>query len=477
MTDEGSRYERVPVPEVPADERLTTFEQIYRPYSLEDAVLEGQRCLQCALPFCVEACPISQDCRGYNILVSERKFDEAARVTLRENPLASTLCKVCYHYCEDACIMAERGIPIAIRQLKRAALDYGKSDLAYVASAPRGQRIAVVGAGPAGLMAAWELGLRGYSITVFEAEPYIGGQVGTIPKYHMDGREILDDVARFRGLDVTFALGKRVGVDFTLEGLLEQGYRAVYLALGTSFHNTLGIPGEGLPGVYYALDLLRALNKGPPVRLGKRIVVIGGGDVAMDAVRSALRLAPGGTVGLYYRKGRSAMPAGAEELEEGDAERVSYLFDRAPKAILGTDRVEGVLFQRTMLSPPGPGGVRSILPVPGSEETVPCDTVIAAVGERSDLVGLPSSLDLKARARGWPEGKHPDTMTGIEGVFASGGKSVVYAMAAGTRSAEGIEAYLARKDGRAPLPRPDPFGGPDPPRLPKGYSGPTWHLD
>ncbi|MCI4358620.1 MAG: FAD-dependent oxidoreductase [Thermoplasmata archaeon] len=458
-------------------ERLTTFEMIYRPYSLEDAVLEGQRCLQCALPFCVEACPISQDCRGYNILISQRRFDDAAKVVLRENPLGSTLCKVCYHYCEEACIMADRGIPIAIRQLKRAALDIGKSDLAYVPSAPRNQRIAVVGAGPAGLMAAWELGLRGYTVTVFEEEPYLGGQVGTIPKYHMDGREILDDVARFRNLDVTFAFGKKAGVDFTPEGLLQAGYRAVYLALGTSFHNTLGIPGEKLPGVFYAIDLLRALNQGPAVRLGSQIVVIGGGDVAMDAVRSALRLAPRGTVRLAYRKTRDAMPAGSEELQEGDEERVTYVYERSPKAILGTDRVEGVVFQRTQLSPAGPGGVRSIVPVAGSEETVPCDTVIAAVGEKADLTGLSPSLELKARAHAWPEGQRPDTMTGIEGIFASGGKSVVYAMASGTRSAEAIEAYLARKDGRTPIPRPDPFAEGKPPQLPKGYSGPTWRLD
>ena len=230
-------------------------------------------------------------------------------------------------------------------------------------------------------------------------------------------------------------------------------------------------------GVYYAIDLLRALNQGPPVRLGERIVVIGGGDVAMDAVRSALRLTSSGHVELVYRKTRKQMPAGSEELEEGDEERVHYVYERAPKAILGSDRVRGIVLQQTRLSPPGQGGVRTIVPVPGSEETVPCDTVIVAVGEKTDLSGLSDDLDLKARAHGWPEGKNPDTMTGVEGVFASGGKSVVYAMAAGTKAAEGIEAYLAKKDGRAPIPRPDPFNEGNPPQLPKGYTGPTWRLD
>lgn len=473
-TDEHSRYERLPIPEELARDRVTSFVEIRHPYPPDEAVIEAQRCLQCEMPFCVQACPIAQDARGYIAAIAQGDFDRAATITLRENPLGTTLCKVCYHFCEDACIMHERGGAIAIRQLKRAAMELGKSDAEYVPSAPVNQRVAVVGAGPAGLMAAWELGIRGYSVTVYETEPFVGGQVGAIPKYHMDGYELELDVARFRRLDVTFQMGQRLGRDFTLDTLRAAGYRAIYLALGTPGHNSLGVPGENLPGVYAALDFLIEENKGPPDALGRNVVVIGGGDVAMDAVRSALRLAPGGAVTVVYRRGRAEMSAGAEEVEEAEEEGVQFLFDRGPVAIVGAGKVEGIVVRQMKLSAPGTSGRPVVVPVPGTEQTIACDSVVVAVGEKADLSGLPPELDLAFGKQGWPQGKHDDTMTGIDGVFASGGKSVVHAMAAGTRSANGIDAYLQKRGGKPPIPRPDPFGGGVAPTLPKGYGGPTW---
>ena len=473
------RYQRVSVPEDTGNIRAANFEEILHAYSKEEAVLEAQRCLQCAMPFCVQACPITQDCRGYISLIAQQRFDEAARLTVQDNPLATVLCKTCYHYCEEDCVMGGKGTPIAIRHLKRAALDYGNGQLLYVPSAPKNQRIAVVGGGPAGIMAAWELGLRGYSITIYEAEPFLGGQIDTIPKYHLTGDELDWDLARFRNLDVTFVIGRKAGVDFTPESLLSDGYQAVFVAIGASEPRILGIPGEHLPGVFAALPFLLAVNKGPEGLFGRKereVVVVGGGDVAFDAARSSLRLAKEGHVTLLYRKGREDMPAGEDETSESSGEGLRFLFHRAPVRILGSGQVEGIVVQTTATGPPDARGRPTVVLVPGTEETLPCDTVIVAAGETANVTDLPAELNFRLSPQPWPEGKRPDWMTDVEGVFASGGKSVVYAMAAGTRAAEAIDAYVAKKTGRQPMTKPDPFGGPVPPKLPEGYGGPTWHF-
>jgi glutamate synthase (NADPH/NADH) small chain len=471
------RYDRVPIREEDREERVRKFALIDQPYTLEEAVLEGQRCLQCAMPYCIQGCPITQDCRGYNILIGQRDFDGAARLTLRDNPLATVLCKTCYHFCEDDCIMADRGTPIAIRHLKRAALEFGNSDLAYVPSKRKEERVAIIGAGPAGLMAAWDLAVRGHPVTVYETEPFLGGQINTIPRYHLDSDDLETDLARWKNLDVTFVVGKRAGIDYTPKSLLEEGYEAVLVTIGASKARELGVPGENLPGVYHALPFLLAMNKGPQGlfgRTGRRVVVIGAGDVALDAARSARRLSNGGEVLLVYRRGPEDMKATEEEKTGGETEGVRYVFFRAPKAILGTNRVEGLVVERTERGPPDAKGRPTLRTVPNSEETIPCDMIIVAVGEVADTSGFDPELDFRFASMGWPEGKREDWMTGVEGVFATGGRSVVHAMAAGERAAAAIDAYLAKKHGRAPEPRPDPFGGPTPPEIPAGYGGPVW---
>ncbi len=475
MTAADSRYLRIEVPEERPAERIGDFREVLHAYSREEAMLEAQRCLQCALPFCVEACPITQDCRGYIGLVADGRFDEAARLTLRENPLATTLCKVCYHYCEDACIMRGRGVPIAIRHLKRAALDFGDASLEYVPSAPKDQRVAVIGAGPAGLMAAWELCTRGYPVTVFERQTAVGGQAGAIPHYRMPNHELLIDLQRFRRFDLTFVSDRTAGVDFTPESLLKEGYRAVFVAIGASKAGYPGIPGEQLPGVLPALEFLYDVNQGRPVVLGRSIVVIGGGDVAVDSVRTARRLAPGATVAMAYRRTRGESPAGEEEIRETEPEGIDFHWLVAPTKILGTQRVEGAVFQRMELSAPDASGRRAVKPVEGAFVTLECDTVIMAVGEKADLAGFDPKLGLKIGTKGWPEGGRPGYGTETPGVFAAGGRSVVHAMAAGTKAAESIDAYLCGLQGRVPGPRPDPFGdGDPPPAVPEGYSSPVW---
>ncbi len=348
----------------------------------------------------------------------------------------------------------------------------------YVPSKPKSVRIAVVGAGPTGLMAAWDLGIRGYSVTVFESEPFVGGQINTIPRYHLETDDLDTDLARWRNLDITFVGGKRAGADYTPKSLLAEGYEAVLVSVGASKARELGIPGEHLPGVYHALPFLLAINKGPQGLFGRtnrHVVVIGAGDVALDAARSARRLSGGGDVSLVYRRGPEDMKATEEEKEGGEIEGIRYVFFRAPKAILGTEHVEGLVVERTEHGPPDAKGRRSLVVVPNSEETIPCDMIVVAVGEVADVDGFEPDYDFKFASMGWPEGKTEEWMTDVEGVFATGGRSVVHAMGAGGRAAQAIEEYLAKKHGRTPEPRPDPFGGPTPPPpRPPGYGGPTW---
>jgi glutamate synthase (NADPH/NADH) small chain len=463
----------VTIPEEPVAARVEDFREVLHAYSKEEAVLEAQRCIQCRRPWCVEACPISQDCREYIRRVAAEDYDGAAKVTLRENPLSTSLCKVCYHYCEDACVVKKKGVPVAIRQLKRASLDFGSSDLVYVPSAPKHQRVAIVGAGPAGMMAAWELGVRGYAVTVFEQERRFGGLMQTIPAYRMTDADVETDRARYRDLDVKFVDGTKVGRDFPVDRLLrEDGYQAVLLAVGTPTHRALGIPGEQLPGVLHAIEFLREVNGGIVRSVGKQVLVVGGGDVAMDSVRSARRLSNGGRVTLVYRRSRQEMPADPEEVHGAEEEGIGFLFQKAPLRIVGSGRVEGLVVQSMELGPPDAGGRRQPIPVPGSETTVPCDTVIVAVGQRADLAGFGPELDLKITSQGWPEGKGVGFETGVPGIFATGGRSVVYAMGSAMEAATAIDAYLARKRGAAPSARPDPFGGPDPFHLPPGYTTP-----
>ena len=474
------RQDRTPIPEETTDERKATFGQVLQPYTEGEAVLEAARCLQCAMPFCVQACPITQDCRGYIDLIAKRRFDEAARLVLRDNPLGTVLCKTCYHYCEEDCVKGGRGDPIAIRHLKRASLELGNPPPFYEPPKElKEERVAIVGAGPAGIMASWDLALRGYSVTVFEEHAFAGGQTTTIPKYHLAGDELPKDLDRFQKLGIRWEMGKKAGVDLTPEGLLEQGFQAVYLAMGASNPRRLGIPGEDLPGVFYALPFLLAINEGTEGLFGRkdrRVLVIGGGDVALDAARSARRLAVDGQVTLVYRRPEEDMRASEEEHLGGEIEGVHFLFERAPVEIRGDGHVGSMVLRRTELAPPDPQGKRVLVEVPGSEEVLDCDTIIVAAGEVMDTKGLPPELELKPSRHGWPEGVQPKHMTAVKGIFASGGQSVVYAMEAGAQAAQAIDAYLSQKKGRPTTPRPDPFGGAVPAELPAGYGGPTWHL-
>lgn len=433
--------DRVPIASLSPEERVTSYEECLLLYSREEAIEEAQRCVQCAKPWCNLACPIQQDAREYIRQIAEGDFEGAVETILLDNPMASCLGKVCYSYCEDACVVGKKGDPVAIRHLKWAALAHGDGSRTYAPEGARDEAVAVVGAGPAGLTAAWELAKRGYRVTVFEASEKLGGLVTqTIPPYRLSPATFEEDMARLEPLGIEVRTGARVGHDMSLEALLEDGFDAVFLGIGTHRPGTLNLPGKELPGVYVALDFLKAASDGDAPPIGGTVAIIGGGDVAMDCSRTVLRMGAEKSI-ILYRRTREEMPASEEELKEALEEGVSVNYLISPLEFRGEERVEAVVCQKMELGAPDDSGRRRPVPVEGETVTVPVDYVLVAIGQKADLEGLPD-LGLEIARDGSIQADPETCATSMPGVYAGGGASIVHAMARGRRAAESIAVYL-----------------------------------
>jgi len=437
--------ERTPIHEADPATRARTDEEVLYAFDPLEAVYEAQRCLYCHEPRCVAACPIGQDCREYILEISRGNFGNAKGIILQDNPLASTLAHVCYHYCEADCVCGVSGEPIAIRHLKRAALDYGGPEVAYARGEARGQSVGIVGGGPAGLTAAWWLGQRGYDVTVYEGSNLLGGLATmTIPTYRLPREAFQQDVDRLRDLGIEFVMNVRLGRDVTLAGLRD-AHDAVLVAVGTHAPQLVKLPGLDLPGAWDALDYLKGMFVTGEYRVGERVAVIGGGDVAMDCARMSLRRGAK-EVSIVYRRSRGEMPASDEEIAETMAEGVQFRFLTAPLRVVGEGRVSGLECQRMELGDPDASGRRKPVPVPASNFVIPVDTVVLAIGQSADPKGL--GLDdagVTVDGEGVLVGLEGGPRTKLEDVFVAGGTSVVAAMKAGREAATAIERHLERQ--------------------------------
>ncbi len=407
---------------------------------------------------CQGACPAGTDAGRYVGLVAQGRYDDAYAVAAEVNPFPSVCGWICTAPCESAC---RRGIldePIAIRTLKRFAVEHGTLPPVAPPTTRRSERVAIVGGGPAGMSAAYYLIRLGYGVTVYEAMPIPGGMMAIgIPEYRLPREALRAEIDRIVDLGVDLRLDAVMGRDFTLSGLEQEGYAAIFLATGAPKSRRLGVPGDQLRGVVPATLFLKQVNLGERPRLAGPVVVVGGGSTAMDAARSALR-SGADSVTVLYRRGAADMPAQAEEVHAARAEGVQLRIGTVVTEVLGTDgTITGMRISEQAPTGAIEGGRAIWAPVPGSDATIPATTILVAVGEEPDPSILPEGAGIEVSAFAGIVADPRTLSTGHAGVFAggdvvSGPKTIIDAVASGRRAAGAIHEYLAgAKDGEAEI--------------------------
>ena len=397
---------------------------------------------------CKAACPAHVPVQGYIKLAAQGRYGEALELIKKEIPFPAVCGRICNKKCEEACTRGEMDAPVAIDEIKKFIAERElNSATRYVPpminqlGKPYPEKIAVIGAGPAGLSCAYYLAAKGYPVTVFEKEQVLGGMLTLgIPSFRLEKDVINAEIDVLRELGVEFKTGIEVGKDVTLDSLRGLGFKAFYLAVGASKGAKLSIPGEELDGVMSGVDFLRRINQGQRPEIGDKVAVIGGGNVAMDVARAALRL--GAEVTVYYRRSETEMPADRDELAEAREEGVAFRFLEAPAEILGEGAATALKLEKMELSEPDGKGRRSVTGS-GEFETVPVTAVLSATGQRVDLGGI----GLATGKRGTVEADPVTCQTAVPDVFAGGDvvtgpQFVIDAIAAGKEAAVSIHRFV-----------------------------------
>lgn len=454
------------MPERDAHERSRCFEEVNLGYRPELATEEALRCLACAKPTCTIGCPVAVKVKEFVALIIEGDYLGAAAKIREDNALPAITGRVCPQedQCEGDCLMAKRVDSLAIGHLERFVADYERQtgQIGIPKNAPpTGKKVAIVGSGPAGLSAAGDLIQKGHEVRVFEALHELGGVlVYGIPEFRLPKDIVKQEVDVLRKRGVQFETNVVVGKTVTVDELLgEEGYDALFVATGAGLPQFLGVPGENLNGVYSANEFLTRVNLMRAYRFpeydepvfdcrGRDVVVVGGGNTAMDAVRTALRLGARRAT-LVYRRSEAEMPARKEEVKHAKEEGVDFQMLTNPVELLGDSRgwLTGVKCVRMELGEPGPDGRRKPVPVAGSEYVIDASLVVVAVGTSANPLVQATTPDLKTTKKNYIEADPETLRTSKRGVFAggdivTGGATVILAMGAGRKAAKGIDEFL-----------------------------------
>ena len=453
---------KTPMPEQPPAERIHNFNEVPYGYTPEQAMAEARRCLQCKNPRCVEGCPVGIDIPGFLQLIAEGDFQGAINLIHRANALPAITGRVCPQetQCEAVCTLCKKYEPVAIGRLERIVADWEAAQGTLPVPPlppPTGKKVAVVGSGPAGITVAADLAKMGHEVTIFEALHEPGGVlIYGIPEFRLPKEIVRREVDYVRRLGVKIVTDFVVGRTATLEELLQE-FDAVFLGTGAGLPWFLNIPGENLNGVYSANEYLTRVNLmkaylfpeyDTPVARGRRVVTIGGGNVAMDAARTALRMGAEESI-IVYRRSREEMPARLEEIHHAEEEGVQFMFLTTPVAFHGDDngRVKELECLRNELGEPDESGRRRPIPIPNSNFRIPCDLAIIAIGQSPNPLIPTTTPQLKIGKGGVVVVDEKTMKTSVKGVFAggdvaTGGATVILAMGQARIAAKAIDEYL-----------------------------------
>lgn len=456
------------MPEQDPSVRAHNFDEVALGYDEETAVAEAERCLHCKVPLCRKGCPVAIDIPAFIERIKNRDFDGAIDKIKESNGLPAICGRVCPQetQCEANCIVGKRGEPVAIGRLERFAADRAMAKggkPAKIEPAKDAKRVAVIGSGPAGLSCAGDLAKKGYKVTIFEALHKAGGVLSYgIPEFRLPKDKVVQkEIDAIKDLGVDIELDSVAGRLFTVDELMEEeGFDAVFIGTGAGLPRFQNIPGENLNGVYSANEFLTRCNlmkaydfpnHATPIKVGKKVAVVGGGNVAMDAARTALRLGAE-EVSIVYRRSEAELPARAEEVGHAKEEGIRFQLLTNPVEVIGDENgwVKELRCIRMELGEPDASGRRRPVPIQGSEFTEPMDTVIIAIGTGPNPIIAHTTPGLETTKRGNIAADEETGRTSKEGVFAggdivTGAATVILAMGAGRKAAAAIDAYLKNK--------------------------------